>query len=295
MKFRTELSPDPIQPALQYSDQIMVLGSCFAEHIGHRIARSGMTVMQNPLGIQYNPKSLRQVMAYLCGERPFERSDIFEHMGRFRHWDLHSTLCGHSAQETFEQAQNAITQGHEFLKSAQWLYLTVGSAHAWNRDGRTVANCHKMPSSEFQRVRLSIEECETSLTALVQMARRLNPSLHVVLTVSPVRYKRDGLIESQRSKSTLLLAVDRVCQALTNVHYFPAYELVIDDLRDYRFMDSDLVHPNGMAIDYIWHKFQQCAVSTSALHSLKAGEKEWKRHQHRSQNQPSKPIDPSST
>ena len=139
-----------------------------------------------------------------------------------------------------------------------------------------------MPSSEFQRVRLSIEECHTSLTALIQMARRLNPSLNVVLTVSPVRYKRDGLIESQRSKSTLLLAVDRVCQALTNVHYFPAYELVIDDLRDYRFMDSDLVHPNGMAIDYIWHKFQQCAVSTSALHSLKTGEKEWKRHQHRS-------------
>ena len=197
MKFRTELSPDPIQPALHYSDQIMVLGSCFAEHIGHRIARSGMAVMQNPLGIQYNPKSLRQVMAYLCGERPFERSDIFEHMGRFRHWDLHSTLCGHSAQETFEQAQNAITQGHDFLKSAQWLYLTVGSAHAWNRTvlWPTVTKCRFKFSGCACQLRV-----ETSLTALVQTARRLNPSLHVVLTVSPCATKGWPNRESRSSQ-----------------------------------------------------------------------------------------------
>ena len=280
MKFRTELSPDPIQPPLQAEDKVMILGSCFAENIGGRLLRGGMAAHLNPLGIQYNPLSLQKVMAYLSGEIGFQRAEIFEHQGKFRHWDLHSKRCGVTRNETEDNATMAIENGRQFLAQSNWLYVTLGSAHVWYREERPVANCHKMPGSEFHRRRLSIDESTDALKQLIQKARRIQPDLHVLLTVSPVRYKRDGLIESQRSKSVLLLSTERVCKALQGVHYFPAYELVIDDLRDYRFFERDLVHPSDVAVDYIWEKFQQCAVSSAAISTLRAGERAWRRSQH---------------
>lgn len=280
MKFRTEISPDPIQPPLQADDGVMILGSCFAENIGHRLLRGGMAPHLNPLGIQYNPLSLQKVMAYLSGEIEFQSTEIFEHQGKFRHWDVHSKLCGNALNDTESKIKCAIENGRQFLAQSNWLYVTLGSAHVWYRGGRPVANCHKLPNSEFQRRRLSFEESVNALKQLIQKARRIKPDLHVLLTVSPVRYKRDGLIESQRSKSILLLTIERLCDELQGVHYFPAYELMIDDLRDYRFFERDLVHPSDVAVDYIWDKFQQCAVSSAAISALRVGEKAWRRQQH---------------
>ena len=280
IKFRTELVPEAIQPPLQSSDRIMVLGSCFAENIGERLHRGGLAVCQNPLGIQYNPLSLNRVMGYLSGTLSFQIDDIFEHQGRFRHWDIHGKLCGATFEDTARHVTDAIVHAQPFLKEAHWLYLTLGSAHVWYRGDRPVGNCHKMPSADFQRKRLSIDDSVMALQRLIQQARRLNPGLHILMTVSPVRYKRDGFIESQRSKSVLLLAIERLCHTTENVHYFPAYELIMDDLRDYRFFERDLLHPSDEAVDYIWDKFQQCAVSSAAISSLKEREKAWRRNQH---------------
>ena len=280
MKFRTELVPNPIQPPLRVDDRVLVLGSCFAENIGRRLLRGGMMAHLNPLGIQYNPLSLQKVMSYLSGEADFQADEIFEHQGRFRHWDVHSKICGFSLNDTEVRIKTAIENGRQFLAQSNWLYLTLGSAHVWFRGEHPVANCHKMPGSEFQRRRLSFEESVDSLQRLIQQARCIKPDLHVLLTVSPIRYKRDGLIENQRSKSILLLTIERLCGELQSVNYFPAYELMIDDLRDYRFYERDLVHPSDVAVDYIWDKFQQCAVSSSAISALRIGEKAWRRQQH---------------
>lgn len=280
MKFRTELSPAAIQPSLQFDDSVMILGSCFAENIGQRLLRGDMSVLINPLGIQYNPLSIEKNVRYFCGVESFDESELFENQGLIRHWDIHSRICKKTHKGTLEQVHAAIEQGHHFIQKANWLYLTFGTAHVWFRNDRPVGNCHKRPGGEFTRTILSLEECTASLQRIVYFIREINPDIGLVMTVSPVRYKRDGLIASQRSKSTLLLAIDQLCHNTEHAHYFPAYELFVDDLRDYRFCTSDLVHPSEMAINYIWNKFQQCAISSKAISHIQQAERKYRQNQH---------------
>lgn len=281
MKLRTELSPPIISPTLEANESVLVLGSCFAENIGKRLKRGGVEASVNPLGIQYNPLSISRILAYISGMIDFDEGEVFERLGLYRHWDVHTRLCASTRELTIKQISTAIAEGVEFIKNARWLYLTLGSAHVWMRGERPVGNCHKMPNALFSRHLLSVDQCALALTEHLTHLRHLNPDLHVMITVSPVRYQRDGLVDSQRSKATLLLAAHQVCDQLEGVHYFPAYELLIDDLRDYRFYARDLVHPSELAVDYIWDHFQRCAISTSLLERINANERAARRAQHR--------------
>jgi hypothetical protein len=258
----------------------MVLGSCFAENIGRKLDQGGLQTFINPLGIQYNPLSITQTLSYLCGAETVDEREIFANQGLYRHWDVHTRLCSPQRDVTLSQISEAISKGAQFVKHAQWLYLTLGSAHVWMRGERAVSNCHKMPGEDFKRELLSIDQCVHSLLQSIALLRLVNPEINIVMTVSPVRYQRDGLVESQRSKSTLLLAAHDVCAQLKRVHYFPAYELLIDDLRDYRFYARDLVHPSDLAVDYIWSSFQRCAISPQLIDQMKSHERSTRQGQH---------------
>ena len=261
LRFRTEITPDAITPRLEPEDHVLVLGSCFAENMGERLEGLGVSVEQNPLGIQYNPLSLARTLGYLTGRVTFNPEALFEHQGLVRHWDVHSRLCGATRDETATRIEGAIRAGREALLEARWLYVTLGSAHAWTRAGDVVANCHRWPQEEFTRTLLSVDACVSALAESLSEARALNPELNVLVTVSPVRYKRDGLVGRQRSKSTLILAAHQLIKSLERVSYFPAYELVLDDLRDYRFFAHDLVHPSALAVDYVWERLKESALS----------------------------------
>ena len=274
MKFRTELTPQPIKPSFLYTDSLLFIGSCFAESIGERFQRFGQLCTINPLGIQYNPVSIKKNIAYFSGKKQLAQKDIFYHNNRYRHWDVHSRICHPSELETKNNLSQAVQEGQNKLQNCQWLCITLGSAHVWEHKGEVVSNCHKKDQREFDRRRLEIKECIDELDEIICFATAANPEINILFTVSPVRYLRDGLIENQQSKSTLLLSVHQMCERYPQkVHYFPAYELFIDDLRDYRFVGPDLAHPSSAAVDYIYKKFLQCAVSTQGLNFLKMGEK----------------------
>jgi hypothetical protein len=266
---------------LEIQDEVMILGSCFAENIGNKLKDGGISTHVNPLGIQYNPLSMEKNLRYFAGLDQFNPNEIFEQAGRFRHWDLHSRLCGTSKRETVEMVELAIAKARRILKKTTWVYLTLGTAHVWFHDNRPVANCHKVPNNEFERKRLSTVECLAALNRMVDTIRQINDGANILLTVSPVRYKRDGLVSSGRSKAALLLASEELCNIRDRTHYFPAYEMLIDDLRDYRFYERDLVHPSNLAIDYIWQKFQQCAISSKAIEHVDRTARQLRQQRHK--------------
>ena len=280
MKLRAEITPEPITPTLEPSDALLVLGSCFAENIGARLVRGGAEALLNPLGIQYNPISLARTLDYISGAEAFNADEIFEHQGLARHFDAHTKMCRPTRAETETLINSALSEANEHLRRARWLYITLGTAHVWRHGERVVSCCHKRPQAEFTRALLTVEESARALTESVERVRALNPSLQVLITVSPVRYLRDGLIESQRSKATLLLAAHELVERL-GARYFPAYEMIIDDLRDYRFFERDLVHPTPLAVDYVWNALLDAACSPSMRAHLAAGERAARRAQHR--------------
>lgn len=280
MKFRVELTPPKIEPALNPSDRVCVLGSCFAEHIGERLARGEISTVVNPLGVHYNPLSIARTLDYLSGARQFDDDEVFEHLGLARHWDIHTRLCGATRAETLQSVHTALNAASAQLRTSQWLYITLGTAHVWQRGDRVVSCCHKRPQAEFTRRLLTVSESVEALRRSVEAVRALNPALRVLVTVSPVRYLRDGLIESQRSKATLLLAAHELVDRI-EARYFPAYELVIDDLRDYRFFERDLAHPSEFAVEYVWRALLNSACSSETRAHLVAGERATKRSRHR--------------
>ncbi len=269
--FRTVMPPMSYPFAIAHQDGLLSVGSCFTEHIGVRLSDFKFTNTLNPFGIIYNPISLANSLAYLVGESLFEHTDLFDyqglwhsfaHHGRFSHPDRTQALAGMNA---------SLHTARAALPSVNRLLLTLGTAHVFvhRESGQVVANCHKLPGSFFERRRLSPEAIVAALVTPLQQLKSKNADFQVIITVSPVRHLRDGHIENQRSKAALLLAADQLCQTFDFVHYFPAYELVLDDLRDYRFYASDMIHPDTVAVDYIWRYFSQAFFKEPTQHILR--------------------------
>lgn len=257
MNFRTEL-PTPSFPfRITHLDALLSIGSCFTEHIGARLSTLKFKHLLNPFGIIYNPISIVEQLEWLLSDKKFAISDLFQHQELWHSWAHHGSFSGLNQLETLHKINGSLHQAQFFLPSVTRLFLTLGTANVFvlNESGKIVANCHKMPSQIFTKRRLSVEEMVESFIPILQQLKLQQPDLQVMFTVSPVRHIRDGLIENQRSKATLLLAIDSICKELNFTHYFPAYELIIDDLRDYRFFEADMIHPNRVAIDYVWQRF----------------------------------------
>ncbi len=261
MKFRTEIEIAPIADGIDHTKKVFALGSCFAESISERLRRAKFSVTTNPFGVLFNPLSIARAIERLADTRAFAVCDIREGKEGFFSFDAHSSLDGKTHTEIFANLNQAVAQGSKALHDAEWIVLTFGTAWIYEREGKVVANCHKQPAKEFERRRLSVAEIVERYQPLFEGVLR---DKTVILTVSPVRHLGDGLQENSISKAILRLAVEELVAKYENAHYFPSYEILIDDLRDYRYYADDLAHPSKMAVDYVWERFCEYALTDKA-------------------------------
>ncbi|QIP12387.1 GSCFA domain-containing protein [Spirosoma aureum] len=264
MQFHTEFSPEPLAHRIGLNSRIVTIGSCFAEVMGRRLADHKLTVLDNPFGTIFNPVSIARLLTMaLYGTLPDENRYV-ERDGVWFHYDFHSSIWANSRDELRNRLTQTLAQTSDAINKADFLLLTLGSAVVYRHieTGKVVANCHKMPGQLFEKYLYQIDHLRDDMTRLLKTLHKANPKLNVVLTVSPVRHTRDTLPLNQVSKSTLRVITHELTVWNDWVFYFPAYELMVDDLRDYRFYEADLIHPNSLAHDYIFNKLAESAFDT---------------------------------
>jgi hypothetical protein len=261
MKFKLTLEAKPSKYPIEYGDKLMLIGSCFTENIGAKFKSHLFEISENPYGILFNPVSVTNTLTEIMDLRKYKSDDLFQHNELWHSWSHHSRFSAIEKEVAVENINRTILDAHHFLKSANRLVITLGSAwlyHLTNEAplgmGQVVANNHKGPINWFFKSLMQPNELLESLHALVGRLQTFNPNLQIVFTISPVRHLREGLIENNRSKAVLIHAVHELVSQSNQVDYFPAYEYVMDDLRDYRFYAEDLVHPNFAASGYVWDK-----------------------------------------
>ncbi|MBO4567058.1 MAG: GSCFA domain-containing protein [Bacteroidales bacterium] len=275
MKFFSQVVFPPLESPFCLQDRIVLLGSCFADSIGEKMAAAGFDVMVNPFGTLYNPASIEQAVQRLDSGKPFGPEDCVQMgagAGRICSFWHHTSFARATAEEFLSNANAKLQQASEFWKSANRLVLTLGTSFVWRHDGRIVANCLKRPAGEFTREMLTVEQSSECLRSIASA----HPEKKILLTVSPIRHLGDGAHANALSKARLLLAADTIA-----AEYFPAYEIMMDELRDYRFYADDLVHPSPAAVSYIWERFLATAVLPSDLDQISRNEKAARQMTHR--------------
>lgn len=266
MEFRTEIPAPASSWKMNHSDKLMFIGSCFAENIGQHLTDIKVHTMINPFGVMFNPVSLADALARIAENRKATDDDFIQIRDLWASFNFHGMFSGLDKGQVEWSINNATEQAHAFLRSAQYLTITLGTAWVYvlNETGKVVANCHKVQESNFTRRRLSVEECTDSLTQIARSVRSINPKIKIIISVSPIRHWKEGAHENQLSKSILMLAAEEFVRNDSAAEYFPAYEYLMDDLRDYRFYKKNLINPNGEAVEYIWQKFRDCYFSREA-------------------------------
>lgn len=275
MEFRTKVELPLKGPEIHHADQLMMWGSCFSEHIGNLLSENKFTCDVNPFGVLYNPISIASSIQRLLDGLPYQKQDLHQEQGQWYSLMHHSSFSSADVTECLDKINQRIMSGHEHLLHADWLIFTWGSSfvYTWKEDGKIVGNCHKLPARLFERHIISVDEIATAYLPLLQQLRSLRPHLQCLFTVSPIRHLKDGLHGNQLSKANLLLAADQICRELDFCHYFPSYEILIDELRDYRFYADDMMHPSPLAIQYVWECFGNCYFSPSTFSFMKEWEK----------------------
>lgn len=262
MKFRTEIHIPQSKFLISHHDKIMMIGSCFAENVSQRMLESGFNVHVNPFGILYNPVSIANALSDILYKNEYTVHDLFESNGLYQSFSHHGKFSGVNKEEVLLGMNKELLSSKESLRQAQYLIITFGTARVYRlNNGRVVANCHKLPDYYFSHDLLSLNEIVQQWHQTIQQVRNYNPQIKILFTVSPIRHWKDGAMENQISKSTLFLSIHEMRKWLENIYYFPAYELMMDDLRDYRFYAEDMLHPNTQAVEYIWEKFGQTYFS----------------------------------
>lgn len=258
--FRTILPIKSSPFQINHQSGVICMGSCFAEHIYERLNGFKFSALLNPFGIVFNPISIAQSLEILLDEnRLFEEKDLFQHLGGWHSFQHHGSFSNPSEEVVLEKINNALLEARAFLKKAEFLVLTFGTSNVFvsEKTGQVVANCHKVPQKYFIQKKLSSDEIILSLDDIFRKLAEAFPSLKIITTVSPVRHIRDGLVANQVSKAKLLVALDNLSLLHSHLSYFSSYEIMMDDLRDYRFYKKDLIHPNEMAVGYIWDFFSK--------------------------------------
>ena len=270
MKFRTELEVSPAKKQIAIDHSILTIGSCFAENISTYLRQSFFNLLENPFGVLYNPFSIATALQLILSQKSFTKEDLILHQGEWHSFWHHSTFSHHNPEICLQKINHQIQAAHQFLKQADWLIVTFGTAYVYlHRQLKSVvANCHKLPEAHFHRKLLTVEEITYKWQQTVGLLKKFNLELKIILTISPVRHFRDGFIENQKSKATLILATHQILTQTKDHFYFPAYEIVLDDLRDYRFYEANLTHPNQLAVDYIWKKFQKMFFTKTTRQSV---------------------------
>ena len=265
--FTTPVSISPSPQKISLSHRLFCIGSCFAETMGQRWLTNKFTARVNPFGTLYNPVSVFRLMQHaINGQRP-EATTYLERDNYHFNYDFHSDLHAPTREELQTQIDDTLKQTRQFLLATDWIIITLGSAFVYElqETGTVVANCHKMPASAFRRRLLSVEEIDAGFVQLQAQLEAINPNAHYLFTVSPVRHRRDTLEQNTVSKATLRLAIEPWRQrGPERVHYFPAYEIMLDELRDYRYYAADMMHPSGVAQDYIWQRLTDAYLDEEA-------------------------------
>lgn len=262
MQLQTIVKVDKPSFQVDYTTKLMLLGSCFVENIGARLEYFKFQTEINPCGIVYNPCSVAETLDMLLTERQFHESDLLQHNGKWVSLSHHGSFSAVRAEDCLSNINNRLANACAYLKKTDVLVITWGTAwvYRFRRTGQIVSNCHKFPASDFERFCLEVDEIVDIYTVLLRRLWQLNPEMKIVFTVSPVRHWKDGAHGNQLSKAVLLLAIDRLQRLYESVVYFPSYEIVMDELRDYRFYGEDMLHLGGQGIEYIWEKFSDSYI-----------------------------------
>lgn len=253
--------PSPVQ-RIRYADRLLLVGSCFTEHIGGRLDSLKFDVMQNPHGILFDPISVCDSLVSYVEGRQYTQQDLFFYQELWQSWAHHSRFSGTDRDQVLQRINASQEAAHHFLQTADWLVITLGSSYSYilEEQQRPVANCHRAPSPWFRKHLCSIDETVAALDTMMHRLFRFNSGIRIIFTISPVRHLRDGIVENSRSKARLIEAVHHLVNKFDRLHYFPAYELLIDVLRDYRFYDIDLAHPNYLGTEFVLDKFRESYI-----------------------------------
>lgn len=271
MEFRTKVGlPDNIRK-IEHSDVVILFGSCFAENIGKRLNDSKIRCDLNPFGILYNPLSISTAIKEIINEKQYNGKDIFFANEQWHSWMHHSLFSQSDKGKCLKYINDRISLANEHIKAARYFVFTWGSAFVYSlkENGHVVGNCHKQKDFLFERRLITVDEIVSEYKLLIENIKKINPNIDFLFTVSPIRHAKDGMHSNQLSKATLLLAANQLCQESESCFYFPSYEIMMDELRDYRFYADDMLHPSPLAIDYIWEKFSECCFSESTKKIIK--------------------------
>jgi hypothetical protein len=261
--------------SISYQDKILFVGSCFSENIGNKLTSLKFDVLQNPNGILYDPVSISDALFSYIENKPPDEKYLFELNGLWHSWKHHSHFSGINKTEVLQKITDSRSCAHDFLKKAKFLFITFGTAFCYllKNNSENVANCHKAPANHFTKILLPVEQIKADLLSAITALKIFNPEVKIIITVSPVKHIRDGVIENNRSKSRLIEAAHLIAEEKPGVFYFPAYELINDILRDYRFYKKDMVHPNEQAIDFVFEKFSASFFDNPTTQTMKEIEK----------------------
>lgn len=284
MEFRTTVKTGENRGWLHHSDNVVLLGSCFSDNIGAKMHGALINATVNPMGTLFNPMSIARAVQRLIDNEPVAGQDLFMQSGVWNSYDFHSRHSMPDKQITIDHMNGRIEQGHKALQQARLLTITLGTAIVYRlkATGQVVANCHKVPQHEFERKMSPVSEMVRTLDEMLTALHTFNPDLNIILTVSPIRHIADGLDVNALSKASLRVAIHEVMARHRDYcDYFPAYEIMLDDLRDYRFYSSDMVHPSEVAVEYIWQAFQATYLDDHSALAVARCERIHKRLQHR--------------
>lgn len=267
MNFRTEIKFKNPSFQIDHNGKIFAIGSCFAQNISSLLQYDGFHVLTNPFGIVYNPESLSKQLCRVLDKKTYSENDLRIHNGLWYSFDHHGEYSHIDKNQCVKNINDSIYRASEFLSTGSLIIITLGTSwiYKFRETGETVSNCHKIPNAEFEKSLMTVDEVEQQLSEVVEDIYKLNGHIKILFTVSPVRHLKDGFEENSISKSILRLAVRQLIDKFSYVEYFPSYEIQLDDLRDYRFYDSDRVHPSKEAIEYIYRLFKRQYMKEGTL------------------------------
>jgi hypothetical protein len=263
----TPVNIPPVPEPIRYADGILMIGSCFAEHIANKLSRFKYDLLQNPFGILYNPTSLAESISRIVEKKYYSSDELVVHDGLYHSLDHHGSYSGVNAEDVILSINKAIDTAHHHLSGSRFIFISPGTTwvYRYKLTGKLVGNCHKIPQTQFEKSKLTYEETQGAFERIYNSIKGISPSGQIIWTISPVRHIRDGLVENQRSKAALILAAEWMTKQYSDCFYFPAYEIMMDQLRDYRYYANDLIHPSEAAIDIIWEMFCEHYIDQNEL------------------------------
>ena len=284
MELQTRLPLKPQQQhQIDYHSKIGLFGSCFSEHIAEKFSYYKFQKFDNPFGILFHPLAIENLIVNAINEKLYTEDDIFFHNEQWHSFEAHSKLSHVSKDDLLKDLNTQMVTTNTVLKEASHIVITLGTAWAYRliETDEFVANCHKVPQKQFLKELLSIDAIFESLAAIVSLIKSINSEVSIVFTISPVRHIKDGFIENTQSKSHLIAAIHQIVEPRQRLFYFPSYELMLDELRDYRFYEDDMLHPTKLAVQYIWERFEQVWISEQAKSVMQEVEQIQKGLEHR--------------